>query len=168
MDCLWISMCFRQSFLSGHIAYRSGRGSSKDCLRPNGLIRTIARMMSSGEGGMLCVHSKVTPAPNGNDLVVGCLKAVFDVHEGYGGGVCWASYGGGRHKLLSEVRNLEVPGRGCASRGEAIIFPLGYLSRCCAVLMEMMVIGTRERTCLIDVAQDGKCRLFKVPAINSI
>jgi hypothetical protein len=42
--------------------------------------------MSSGVVGTLECHSNVTPCPNGTDLVEGCVFAVSDLHESYGGG----------------------------------------------------------------------------------
>jgi len=111
-------------------AYRSGKGSSNDFLRPRVFTRTVTMMMSSGERSLLEFHSNVTLEPNGIDLVEGCVGVLLVSSEWYGGGGCWALYGGGLHSSRSEVRNRDVPGSGWASRGEQRTIFLGlYLGQ---------------------------------------
>jgi hypothetical protein len=93
-------------------AYRSGKGSSNESLRPCWLMRTVTMTRSSGEGVFLEFQSNATPGPNGIDLVEGDIVVSFSLHEGYGGGACCAAYSGGAHKSRSEVRKRDVPGSG--------------------------------------------------------
>jgi len=83
-----VSTCCKPIYDKDDQAYRSGKVSSNDCLRPSVFTRTVTIMMSSGERGLLGLHSNVTPEPNGIDLVEGCVDVFVVSSEGYGGGGC--------------------------------------------------------------------------------